>query len=83
MDVMMAYSIVDLIWGESGYLFGLPLNVWLEGRLTRLVYLKMKGVDPDKHEVSTELERVREYYTKIRNIEQPEKRTPLLTALAR
>ncbi|KAI9639439.1 Sas10/Utp3/C1D family-domain-containing protein [Dioszegia hungarica] len=50
MDVMIAYTIVDLIW----------------------IYLKMKGVDPAKHEVSSELERVRTYYGKIRSIENPE-----------
>lgn len=32
----------------------------------------MKGVDPSTHEVLPELERVRDYYTKIRNIEEPD-----------
>ncbi|OCF60502.1 hypothetical protein L486_00135 [Kwoniella mangroviensis CBS 10435] len=38
------------------------------------IYLKLKGVDPDKHEVTAELDRIKTYYTKIKSIEEPETR---------
>ncbi|WVQ80625.1 hypothetical protein IAT38_002730 [Cryptococcus sp. DSM 104549] len=36
------------------------------------VYLKMKGVDPSTHEVTSELERIKKYYGKVKSIEEPE-----------
>lgn len=53
MDVLVSYAINDLIWGEQACLIGLSC----EYELTETVYLKMKGVDPSKHDVSTELVR--------------------------
>ncbi|KAK8864301.1 hypothetical protein IAR55_001548 [Kwoniella newhampshirensis] len=36
------------------------------------VYLKTKGIDPEKHDVSAELERIKAYYAKVRAVEEPE-----------
>ncbi|KAI0652455.1 hypothetical protein C8Q79DRAFT_937766 [Trametes meyenii] len=38
------------------------------------VYLKTRGVDPKTHPVIAELERVKQYFDKIKNAEDPEKR---------
>ncbi|ORX36778.1 hypothetical protein BD324DRAFT_681543 [Kockovaella imperatae] len=35
------------------------------------MYLKVKGVDPASHDVSTELDRIKTYYGKIRAAEEP------------
>ncbi|WVW83800.1 hypothetical protein I302_105821 [Kwoniella bestiolae CBS 10118] len=52
MDVLVSYTVNDLIW----------------------IYLKLKGVDPEKHEVTGELDRIKTYYTKIKSIEEPDTR---------
>ncbi|ORY34080.1 hypothetical protein BCR39DRAFT_518381 [Naematelia encephala] len=36
------------------------------------VYLKMKGIDPNSHLVTPELERIKTYYSKVRRAEEPE-----------
>jgi exosome complex protein LRP1 len=38
------------------------------------VYLKTKGINPENHPVVTELGRIKSYYGKIQNAENPEKR---------
>ncbi|KAI0095229.1 hypothetical protein BDY19DRAFT_1044799 [Irpex rosettiformis] len=38
------------------------------------IYLKTKGVDPKTHPVITELDRIRQYFGKIKDAEDPEKR---------
>ncbi|KAK7686685.1 hypothetical protein QCA50_010285 [Cerrena zonata] len=38
------------------------------------IYLKTKGVDPKTHPVIKELDRIRQYFDKIKNAEDPEKR---------
>lgn len=40
--------------------------------LPHLVYLKTRGIDPASHPVAEQLDRVREYYAKIKAIENPE-----------
>lgn len=37
------------------------------------IYLKTKGIDPKTHPVVAELERVRQYFAKIKDAEEPEK----------
>ncbi|KAF7791607.1 hypothetical protein EIP86_002624 [Pleurotus ostreatoroseus] len=39
------------------------------------IYLKMRGVDPKTHPVVAELDRVRQYFNKIKDAEDPAKRT--------
>ncbi|KZT73217.1 C1D-domain-containing protein [Daedalea quercina L-15889] len=39
------------------------------------IYLKTRGIDPKTHPVVTELDRIRQYFDKIKNAEDPEKRT--------
>ncbi|TFY73680.1 hypothetical protein EWM64_g10331 [Hericium alpestre] len=39
------------------------------------IYLKTRGVDPKTHPVIAELDRVRQYFDKIKNAENPPKRT--------
>lgn len=50
MDILLAYAINDLIWGE----LYLCTHVNLIAKAST-VYLKMKGIDPETHEVSSEL----------------------------
>ncbi|WRT66267.1 uncharacterized protein IL334_003220 [Kwoniella shivajii] len=50
MDILLSYTINDLVW----------------------IYMKMKGVNPDKHDVTAELDRIKTYYGKIKSIEEPE-----------
>ncbi|KAI0364081.1 C1D-domain-containing protein [Pilatotrama ljubarskyi] len=38
------------------------------------IYLKTRGIDPKTHPVVAELDRVRQYFDKIKNAEDPEKR---------
>ncbi|KAM5532258.1 hypothetical protein V8D89_014097 [Ganoderma adspersum] len=38
------------------------------------IYLKTRGIDPKSHPVVAELDRVRQYFDKIKNAEDPEKR---------
>ncbi|TBU49288.1 hypothetical protein BD309DRAFT_947740 [Dichomitus squalens] len=38
------------------------------------IYLKTRGIDPKSHPVAAELNRVRQYFDKIKNAEDPEKR---------
>jgi len=38
------------------------------------IYLKTRGIDPKTHPVIAELDRVRQYFDKIKNAEDPEKR---------
>ncbi|KAA1467774.1 C1D-domain-containing protein [Dentipellis sp. KUC8613] len=38
------------------------------------VYLKTRGIDPKTHPVIAELDRIRQYFDKIKNAENPEKR---------
>ncbi|WWC61736.1 uncharacterized protein I303_104321 [Kwoniella dejecticola CBS 10117] len=67
MDVLASYTINDLIWGEYNLSCAEPANYPHSHHL----YLKLRGVDPEKHEVSSELNRIRTYYTKIKQIENP------------
>ncbi|WWC89429.1 uncharacterized protein L201_004353 [Kwoniella dendrophila CBS 6074] len=47
------------------------------------VYLKLKGIDPEKHDVTSELDRIKTYYTKVKSIEKPEtQRTRIDSAAA-
>ncbi|KAI0726144.1 hypothetical protein C8Q72DRAFT_784275 [Fomitopsis betulina] len=39
------------------------------------IYLKTRGIDPKTHPVITELDRIRQYFDKIKNAEDPAKRT--------
>ncbi|KDQ63185.1 hypothetical protein JAAARDRAFT_147233 [Jaapia argillacea MUCL 33604] len=39
------------------------------------IYLKTKGIDPKTHPVIAELDRIRQYFGKIKNAEDPETRT--------
>ncbi|OCH95677.1 C1D-domain-containing protein [Obba rivulosa] len=39
------------------------------------IYLKTKGIDPKTHPVIAELDRIRQYFDKIKNAESPAKRT--------
>ncbi len=48
LDVLVAYTINNLLWSESGHHLG-PLP-----QLTA-VYLKTRGIDPDTHAVAKEL----------------------------
>lgn len=68
MDVLLSYAINDLIWGR------LPSADCLSATVAStdpLVYLKLKGVDPATHDVSSELERIKKYYGKIKSVEEP------------
>ncbi|TYJ56991.1 hypothetical protein B9479_002270 [Cryptococcus floricola] len=40
------------------------------------IYMKMKGIDPAKHEVTSELERIKVYYGKVSSAEGKEERKP-------
>ncbi|RSH82767.1 uncharacterized protein EHS24_007762 [Apiotrichum porosum] len=53
MDVLLAYSINNLVW----------------------MYLRTRGIKPEEHAVSGELERLQAYYTKVRDVENPPRRT--------
>ena len=65
MNVLLAYAVNDLIWGESWRCLRSDLSSsWT-------VYLKTIGVDPSTHEVSAELERIKRYYGKIQAVENP------------
>ncbi|KAH9932004.1 Sas10/Utp3/C1D family-domain-containing protein [Epithele typhae] len=46
------------------------------------IYLKTRGVDPKTHPVVAELERVKQYFDKIKNAEDPEKRKSVLDKAA-
>ncbi|WWD17402.1 hypothetical protein CI109_101843 [Kwoniella shandongensis] len=46
------------------------------------VYLKTKGIDPEKHDVAAELERIKTYYAKVRAIEEPETQRPQINSAA-
>ena len=35
------------------------------------VYLKLRGIDPAKHDVTVELDRIKKYYAKIKDVEDP------------
>ncbi|KAH9837349.1 uncharacterized protein C8Q71DRAFT_597725 [Rhodofomes roseus] len=39
------------------------------------IYLKTRGIDPKTHPVISELDRIRQYFDKIKNAEDPQKRT--------
>ncbi|CED84258.1 DNA-binding protein C1D involved in regulation of double-strand break repair [Phaffia rhodozyma] len=38
------------------------------------IYLRTKGIDPESHPVIPELERIKSYFAKVKNAENPEKR---------
>ncbi|ODO08057.1 hypothetical protein I350_03640 [Cryptococcus amylolentus CBS 6273] len=46
------------------------------------IYLKMKGIDPAKHEVTSELERIKVYYGKISSAEGKEEPRPQIDQAA-
>ncbi|WVF71558.1 hypothetical protein IAT40_006366 [Kwoniella sp. CBS 6097] len=46
------------------------------------VYLKLKGIDPEKHDVSAELDRIKTYYTKVRAVEEPDAPRPQIDSAA-
>ncbi|WVQ99317.1 hypothetical protein IAU59_006449 [Kwoniella sp. CBS 9459] len=46
------------------------------------VYLKLKGVDPENHDVSAELERIKTYYAKVKAVEEPEAPRPQIDSAA-
>ncbi|WWC70340.1 uncharacterized protein I206_104290 [Kwoniella pini CBS 10737] len=68
----------ELIWNDKlnklGDMERAKMNILISYTINDLIwiYLKLKGIDPDKHDVSSELDRIRTYYTKINQIEQPE-----------
>lgn len=70
-NVMLAYTLVDLVWGEFNSMYN---SSGMNNTLMIQVYLKTRGINPDTHPVAEQLERVRGYYAKIREIEFPEKR---------
>ncbi|KAL7421730.1 hypothetical protein Q5752_003501 [Cryptotrichosporon argae] len=55
LDVLLAYTINDLIW----------------------MYLRTRGVEPDTHDVTRELDRIKTYYAKIKDVESPPTRVPI------
>ncbi|KAI0828907.1 hypothetical protein BC628DRAFT_1178282 [Trametes gibbosa] len=46
------------------------------------IYLKTRGIDPKTHPVVAELDRVKQYFDKIKNAEDPEKRNTALDKAA-
>ncbi|OCF36762.1 hypothetical protein I316_01358 [Kwoniella heveanensis BCC8398] len=46
------------------------------------VYLKLKGIDPEKHDVSAELDRIKTYYAKVRAVEEPDAPRPQIDSAA-
>ncbi|WVR07136.1 hypothetical protein IAU60_004177 [Kwoniella sp. DSM 27419] len=46
------------------------------------VYLKLKGVDPAKHDVTAELDRIKLYYGKVKAVEEPESARPSIDSAA-
>ena len=74
MNVLMSYAINDLIWGKSRASLFLSSLAPIPRMWLTTVYLKLKGVDPATHEVTAELDRIKKYYTKIKQVEEPETR---------
>lgn len=60
MDVLLAFAINNLVWGRL-----LCRRACTDGA----VYLRSRGIDPETHDVTRELERVKTYYGKVRAAE--------------
>lgn len=72
LQVTLSYVIQDLVLSELRP----SLYVQLRGSDSRgyEVFLKTKGLDPSKHPVSEELKRVKTYFDKIKEAEDPARR---------
>lgn len=71
LQVLLSYVTQDLVLSASDLLnLRAPREIPL-----LLVYLKTKGLDPSKHPVNEELRRVKSYFDKIKETENPAART--------
>ncbi|TFY71172.1 hypothetical protein EVG20_g1827 [Dentipellis fragilis] len=71
LQVAIPYVVYDLVFGAY---FGLLTLDAPQPDLHDLVYLKTRGIDPKTHPVIAELDRIRQYFDKIKNAENPAKR---------
>ncbi|EKM61415.1 uncharacterized protein PHACADRAFT_24615 [Phanerochaete carnosa HHB-10118-sp] len=69
LQVALPYLVYDLIFSASIT----PLYRTQVSSVFAEVYLKTRGVDPKTHHVVQELDRVRQYFDKIKNAEDPTK----------
>lgn len=67
LQVLLSYVIQDLVLSA----FEPIMPIVFRETLLLLVYLKTKGLDPSKHPVSQELQRVKSYFDKIKDAENP------------
>ncbi|KZV87489.1 hypothetical protein EXIGLDRAFT_620572 [Exidia glandulosa HHB12029] len=76
LEPLLAKPMSETLTGMTGALDQAKLNVLVPYMVHDLIfiYLKTIGVDPKTHAVVAELERIKQYFAKIKQAEDPEKR---------